>query len=57
MPTLDIKEVRFDIWCPLCVYFDVDDTAGKDPCNKCLTECARKNTTKPIEYKAKSRNS
>lgn len=51
-----MKEVRFDIWCPLCIYSDVDDTAGEEPCNECLTECARKNTTKPVNYKPKALN-
>ena len=52
MSDLYLKEVRFDIWCPLCVYHDVDDTKGEEPCNECLTECARKNTTKPIKHKS-----
>ena len=52
MSDIYLKEVRFDIWCPLCIYFDVDDTKGDEPCNECLTECARKNTTKPIKYKS-----
>lgn len=46
-----MKEVRFDIWCPSCLYYDVDDTRGKEPCNECLTECARKNTTRPRKHK------
>lgn len=57
MSSLDTKEVRFDIWCPTCLYFSVDDTMGKDPCNRCLAESARKNTTKPIEHKGISSGS
>lgn len=54
MSDLYLKEVRFDIWCPLCIYHDVDDTKGEEPCNTCLVECARKNTTKPIKLKTKT---
>lgn len=57
MSDLYMKEVRFDIWCPLCIYSDVDDTTGEEPCNECLTECARQNTTKPVNYKPKTLNS
>jgi len=54
MSTFDMKEVRFDVWCPTCLYLDVDDTKGEGPCNDCLAESARKNTTKPLKHKAKS---
>lgn len=47
-----MKEVRFDVWCPSCIYMDVDDISGKDPCNECLAESARKDTTKPLKYKS-----
>lgn len=56
MYDFNTKEVRFDIWCPTCLYLEVDDTKGKEPCNSCMAVSGRKNTTKPIKHKAKSGN-
>lgn len=50
----EYKLVRFDLWCPTCLYSDVDDTAGKEPCNSCMAVSARKDSTKPEEYKKSS---
>lgn len=49
----DVNEhfVRFDIWCPKCLYYGVDDVNGKDPCNSCLHISARYNTTKPEKFR------
>ena len=55
MSTYDTKEVRFDIWCPTCLYLDVDDTKGNSPCNECLEISARFYSTKPEKYKEDSR--
>lgn len=55
MSTFDWKEVRFDVWCHTCIYKDIRDDLGKEPCNSCLAESARKNTSKPAKHVAKSR--
>lgn len=57
MSEFNMKEVRFDNWCHKCIYFDVDDAAGGEPCNECLAETAREHTTKPLKCVLKSSDS
>ena len=45
------KEVRFDIWCAKCKYKDLDEK--HDPCNECLDEGGREETTKPLYFEQK----
>ena len=52
MSSFDWKEVRFDIFCQTCVYKDVRDDLGKEPCNSCMEEFARKHSTKPVNYRS-----
>ena len=53
MSNCNWKEVRFDVWCKSCVYESVRDDLGEDPCNTCMAESARKNSTKPVKHKSK----
>lgn len=46
------KEVRFDIFCPLCTYKELDD--GDDPCNDCLAHPSNQNTRIPQEFRPAS---
>lgn len=52
MSAYNWKEIRFDIWCQTCVYKDIRDDKGEEPCNRCLTESARIDSTKPVEYRS-----
>lgn len=46
-----MREVRYDLYCPKCENFKVLET--EEPCNECLTECAREDTVKPVNFKDK----
>lgn len=46
-----MREVRYDLYCPKCESFKVLET--EEPCNECLTECAREGTVKPVNFKDK----
>ncbi|MBP5597726.1 MAG: hypothetical protein J6Y02_20310 [Pseudobutyrivibrio sp.] len=46
-----LKEVKFAIYCPLCVYTDTPET--EDPCNECLATPAREDSHRPEKYKPK----
>lgn len=43
-----MREVRYDLYCPKCKNFKVLET--DEPCNECLTECAREGTVKPVKF-------
>lgn len=43
-----MREVRYDLYCPKCKNFKVLET--DEPCNECLTECAREGTAKPVKF-------
>lgn len=45
------REVDYATYCPKCVNFKVLET--DEPCNECLTECAREDTVKPLNFKDK----
>jgi hypothetical protein len=47
------REVDYATYCPKCVNFKVLET--DEPCNECLTECAREGTVKPVNFKEKTR--
>lgn len=48
MSNENLKEVRFDQWCPKCLH---KDTAEKDePCFECLAEPANVDSHKPVKY-------
>lgn len=44
----EMKEVRFDIYCPKCVYKDL--TEEEDPCESCLLEPVNLYSEKPVCY-------
>lgn len=41
-------EVRFDIYCEKCKYYQLSETW--DPCNECLACPYNYNTAKPVNY-------
>lgn len=43
------KEVRFDYYCPRCVFYKTSD--AEDPCDRCLEYPSNQNSHKPVEYK------
>ena len=43
------REVDYATYCPKCKSFKVLET--DEPCNECLTECAREGTVKPLNFK------
>ena len=47
----ELKEVRFDIWCPVCEHCDLDEKYT--PCNECLEVGMREGTEKPEKFKEK----
>lgn len=47
------REVDYATYCPKCVNFKVLET--DEPCNECLTECAREGTVKPVKLEEKTR--
>ena len=46
-----MREVDYATYCPKCENFKVLET--DEPCNECLTECAREGTVKPLKFKDK----
>lgn len=46
-----MREVDYATYCPKCKNFGVLET--DQPCNECLTECAREWTVKPLNFKDK----
>lgn len=45
----EMKEVRFDIYCPKCENKDLSET--EDPCEACLLEPTNLHSEKPVSYK------
>mgnify|MGYP001156318936 CR=1 FL=1 len=43
-----MREVDYATYCPKCKNFKVLET--DEPCNECLTECAREGTAKPLKF-------
>ncbi len=43
-----MREVDYATYCPKCKSFQVPKT--DEPCNECLTECAREGTVKPLKF-------
>ena len=39
---------NFPLYCPKCKNFKVLET--DEPCNECLTECAREGSKKPVKF-------
>ena len=48
-----LREVDYASYCPKCKNFKVLET--DEPCNECLTECAREGTVKPAKFEEKTR--
>jgi hypothetical protein len=46
-----MREVDYATYCPKCKNFKVLET--DEPCNECLTECAREGTKKPVKFEEK----
>lgn len=49
MPEVDLKEVRFDIYCQKCEHKNLEEKF--DPCNECLNKFMNENSEKPLFYK------
>ncbi len=47
----DPKEVRFDLYCKKCRYFDTQDY--EEPCNECLENPAMQDSHKPMHFEEK----
>lgn len=45
------KIIEFDKYCKTCIFKDVKDIEGEDPCNDCLSNPVNTNSKKPINYK------
>lgn len=43
------KIVRFDAFCPTCVW--KDNTEDEEPCCKCLASPSNENSVRPVYYK------
>lgn len=46
-----IKEVRFDIYCPECQYWEKSE--ADDPCFDCLNQGWNEDSHKPLKFKEK----
>ena len=46
-----MREVDYATYCPKCKNFKVLET--DEPCNECLTECAREGSKKPVKFEEK----
>lgn len=53
MDNENFKHVRFDLFCPTCTHNDEEESDPYKPCNDCLAEFARQNSTKPVNYVGK----
>lgn len=49
-----MREVDYATYCPKCKNFNVLET--DEPCNECLTECAREGSKKPVKFEEKREN-
>lgn len=45
------KIIKFDEWCSECKYSSCN--AADEPCNECLTECARWQNSQPLNFEEK----
>lgn len=45
----EMKEARFDIYCPKCIHKDLPET--EDPCESCLLEPTNLHSEKPVCFK------
>ena len=45
------KEVRYDVYCPKCQYYEKSE--AEDPCYECLDQGWNENTHRPIYYEEK----
>lgn len=48
---LNTKEVRFDIYCPKCKYYE--NKESEDPCWDCLNQGWNEESHKPVYFKEK----
>lgn len=48
----DLREVRFDKYCPKCVHKDVPESDPNGECWDCLEAYTNVDSEKPINYKA-----
>lgn len=51
---MDIGRTRFvdfEKYCALCKYKDIADS--EEPCNECMTNCVKENSSKPVNFKEK----
>ena len=46
--------VNFGKYCPLCIHEKEEESDPYKPCNDCLAEGARLNTSKPLNFKEKA---
>jgi hypothetical protein len=46
------KEVRYDLYCNRCKYWDKDDE-HKEPCDECMDAPTNYATDRPINFKEK----
>lgn len=50
----EMKEVRFDLYCPDCEWRTTDD--DEDPCDECLGNPINLYSQKPIKFRKKEEN-
>lgn len=50
----DYKEVRFDLYCRFCKYYNREERM--DPCNECLESGMNQNSSKPVFFKERGDN-
>ena len=51
MSELNIKEVDYRVYCPMCANYNLKET--EEPCNECLMQGFNYGSHKPINYKEK----
>lgn len=49
----DMKEVRFDLYCPNCEWRTTYD--DEDPCDECLGEPLNLHSVKPVKFRERSK--
>lgn len=47
------KIVRYEDWCPKCLYLESDPGLNDNPCNDCLNNPSNIDSRKPINFKEK----
>lgn len=53
---MNIHEVDFNHWCPLCEHSKDDEFDETSPCYDCLDQGYNEDSTKPILWKEKEAN-